>query len=468
VLNFTELSSDGQDLELLARELLFRRGFSVHWSGKGADGGRDLICVEYRDSFLLPDSKRWLVQCKHNAVSGKSVGIGDLDSIVDSCKQHSCTAYLLVCSTYPSSAVVQRLEAIAQAPGSIQTTFWDAVRIERLLSTPSNWSLAQRFFPKSAGALGWNVYATTSPNRWVVNHRGYYFHLSNRIGSSHDYHFESIDKRLDEIETIKLPEDHFIRVRSIWFDDKNGAYSWNLDYMAPSSNQPNETILQTIERALGSGYALEDGQIYDFTLKRRAYSKHSDHYDPDHYDYYENLPLNSYLRFEGDARYDTDASEANKLRELALKREAYDRFVHLLAKLSFIKIIRASNAQFEDLDQFFIRKNWAELLEDFGDDHFLSVFVILATTDHEKFHRLVSFFPQDIEFGFRLLRVEVYLPSEGGGSVRDTDDNPLYEIKFSTWTFDITDKAAGRAQLNDYLEKVIDGIKGYISLHGSE
>jgi len=468
MLDFKELSSDGQDLELLTRELLFRQGLSVHWSGKGADGGRDLICIEYRDSFLLPDSKRWLVQCKHNAISGKSVGISDLDNIVDSCKQHNCTAYLLVCSTYPSSAVVQRLEAIGQIPGSIQTAFWDAVRMERLLSTPSNWSLAQRFFLKSAAARGWNVYATTSPNRWVVNHRGYYFHLSNRIGSSHEYHFESIDKRLDDIEAIKLPEDHFIRVRSVWCDDKNGAYSWNLDYMTPSSSQPHEAQLQAIERELGSGYALEDGQIYDFTLRRRAYSKHSDHYDPDHYDYYENLPLNSYLRFDGDARFNTDASAATKLRESALKTQTYDRLVKLLATLSFVKIVRASNARFEDLDQFFIKKNWAELLQDFGDDHFLSVFVILATTDHAKFHQLVSYFPQEIEFGFRLLKVEVYLPSENGGSTRDTDDDPLYEIKFSTWTFDITDKAAGRAQLNGYLEKVIGGIQQYISKHGSK
>src|SRR5689334_4658107 len=105
MLDFTELSADGQDLELLIRELLLRRGFTVHWSGKGPDGGRDLVCVERRDSYFISDEKRWLIQCKHNAVSGKSVGVKDLDNIVDSCAQHGCSGYILACSTYPSSGV---------------------------------------------------------------------------------------------------------------------------------------------------------------------------------------------------------------------------------------------------------------------------------------------------------------------------------------------------------------------------
>ena len=112
MLDFTELNVDGQDFELLIREMLFRKGLTIYWSGKGPDGGRDLICVERRDSCFFPDEKRWLIQCKHNAHSGKAVGISDLDEIVDSCQQHNCKGYLLVCSTYPSSAVVNRLQSI--------------------------------------------------------------------------------------------------------------------------------------------------------------------------------------------------------------------------------------------------------------------------------------------------------------------------------------------------------------------
>lgn len=51
MLDFTELSDDGQDLELLIRELLFSTGYKVYWSVRGSDGGRDLICIEETNSI---------------------------------------------------------------------------------------------------------------------------------------------------------------------------------------------------------------------------------------------------------------------------------------------------------------------------------------------------------------------------------------------------------------------------------
>jgi hypothetical protein len=55
-------------LELLVREIIrFRQGLIVNWSGKGADGGADLTCVEARDGFILPDTTRWLVRCMRMA-----------------------------------------------------------------------------------------------------------------------------------------------------------------------------------------------------------------------------------------------------------------------------------------------------------------------------------------------------------------------------------------------------------------
>lgn len=41
-MDFKELPQDGQAFEQLVRELLFSRGLHVAWSGRGADGGRDL------------------------------------------------------------------------------------------------------------------------------------------------------------------------------------------------------------------------------------------------------------------------------------------------------------------------------------------------------------------------------------------------------------------------------------------
>lgn len=46
MLNFKELPEDGNDFELLVRELLYNRGLEVYWSGKGADGGKDLYVLK--------------------------------------------------------------------------------------------------------------------------------------------------------------------------------------------------------------------------------------------------------------------------------------------------------------------------------------------------------------------------------------------------------------------------------------
>ena len=52
MLDFKEIDQDGTDFELLIRELLIVLGYRVYWSGRGADGGKDLLCIESRDSFF--------------------------------------------------------------------------------------------------------------------------------------------------------------------------------------------------------------------------------------------------------------------------------------------------------------------------------------------------------------------------------------------------------------------------------
>ncbi|MCF2716842.1 restriction endonuclease [Paenibacillus sp. UKAQ_18] len=183
MLDFKEIGVDGNDFELLIRELLFSMGMKTYWSGKGPDGGKDLLCIETLKSKLLTTEKHWLVQCKHFAHSDRSVGGGEIDNIIDLCGQHSATGYMLVCSTYPSSSLVKKLKEINENPKyDLSTLCLDGAAIERMLSTPTTWNIAQRFFPNSANN-GWKVYATENPNRWIVNYKGFYIHLFNRISS---------------------------------------------------------------------------------------------------------------------------------------------------------------------------------------------------------------------------------------------------------------------------------------------
>jgi hypothetical protein len=279
MLDFKELSDDGQDLELLIRELLFSLGFRVSWSGSGPDGGKDLICVEELKSIFQNTTRNWLIQCKHKAKSGRSVGVSDLDDITSSCIQHNCVGYLLVTTTQPSSGVVERLEQITKNETTpIVASYWDAVELERKLTTPQQWCIAQRFFPNTA--KGWQIYASDRPNHWTANYKGYYLQLTNRIGSSCQLYLKKIEDWIETIELYPLPEKHFFRLRAVYFDDKHGTFTWYIDYMHPHDEEP-----------IGTGDQLEeafDGDWNDsFDFKVRSYIEQSDHYDPDHYDFYD-------------------------------------------------------------------------------------------------------------------------------------------------------------------------------------
>lgn len=287
MLNFKELSTSGDEFELLVRELLYKKGMKVYWSGKGPDGGKDLLCVEDVPSNFKSTEKTWLIQCKHFAHSNRAVGVKDLDDIISSCHQHNATGFLLVCSTYPSSKVVERLEGITNNEKvQIIAEFWDGALIERELSTPQNWSIAQRFFPTSANESGWVISQTDIPNAWRVNYKGYYFHLANRIGSNASIHFESIVNRINEIEALRFPDGHFLRIRAIHYNDKGAEYSWYLDYLYPTEELMHK-LPDELGRNLGHGYVLDDGQSYNFDIQVYSYNGYSDHFDIDHYDYYE-------------------------------------------------------------------------------------------------------------------------------------------------------------------------------------
>ncbi|PWV88054.1 restriction endonuclease [Pantoea ananatis] len=281
MLDFKELSKNGRDLELLAREILFNLGYKVYWSGNGPDGGRDLIFIEDYPSKIFPEKKRWLVQCKHKAESGNSVGAADLDDISDSCVHHNCEGYLLITSTYPSSAVIDRLEAITSNPRkNIKATYWDAVKIEQLLSTPDLWNIAQRFFPSST--TSWKIYATERPNHWVANYEGFYFYICNRIGSVHSHYLADIEDKVAEIikVNISLPEKHFFRLRNVYFDDKHGTFTWSMDYLFPAKNDPIKKHSEELE------VLFDDEWNQNYDIKIVEYTEWSDHYDPDHYNYY--------------------------------------------------------------------------------------------------------------------------------------------------------------------------------------
>lgn len=293
MLDFSELSPDGNDLELLTRELLFSLGFSPRWSGKGPDAGKDLLFEETGQSVLGAKSRLWLTSCKQKQTATNAVGVSDVTGIVDRCTQHGADGFLLVCSTYPSAGVVEQLEGLEgkqQFPRHL--TYWDGVQLERFLLTPHNWAIAQRFSPISAEATNWRAWATDSPNRFIVSLRGFYFHLAHRVASWENWHLGSIDNRLNDFERLSLPEGQQIRPRAIWYDDKHGFYKWYIDFLVPQGEEPAIAPEDLADRLGGQHTAYEDGQIYEWDVILRTYLPWSDNHDPDHYRFYDPyLPL---------------------------------------------------------------------------------------------------------------------------------------------------------------------------------
>lgn len=454
MLDFQELPVDGQDFELLLREIMFREGFHVEWSGRGADGGRDLVCTEAHRTILGSNSKRWLVQCKHFAHSGKSVGIADLDDIVTSAAQHKCSGYILACSTFPSSGVVQRLEAIsANQELHLTTNFWDAVQIERMLATPLMWRVAQRFFPKTA--TGFEIFATESPNHWVVNYKGYYFHLSNRIGSHAQMHLQSIEARVAEIRALKLPDKHEIRIRAIYYDDKNGGYVWYLDYLRPSDDKAPVSVAK-LKSELKDGWALEDGQVYNFDIILRSTSPWSDHYDPDHYDYYERD--SRVFRWGGERRtadfdFAMKVADRDAKLEQATRDSSFNAMVAALSRLRFLRVIRAENCAVETVREYARNYDWTKLLEN-GEPRFFSVAIYFWVDDEALFEKFMTTVPQSFEPTFRLTKAIVYLPSDEGGSELSSDPEGPYELKLAAGPFGAPDMYTTRDSLNSYMDRV--------------
>ncbi|SRR5260221_2972680 len=75
---------------------------TVNRSGRGNDAGRDLLVTTIVRDCISPRVIKWLVQCKHNAVSKRAVSPRDFAndfSFPELLADHRANGYLLVCST---------------------------------------------------------------------------------------------------------------------------------------------------------------------------------------------------------------------------------------------------------------------------------------------------------------------------------------------------------------------------------
>lgn len=135
--------------EMLAAEFLRAMGLRIlEGPSRGPDGGRDLLVEEVLAGALTQQQpRRWLVSCKHNAHSGRSVSESDEQNIVDRLAQHACDGFLAFYSTGPSAALEARLRHLGRP-----LDIWDAGRIGTALLEPRMHGVLRRFFPQCQAA----------------------------------------------------------------------------------------------------------------------------------------------------------------------------------------------------------------------------------------------------------------------------------------------------------------------------
>jgi len=150
-LNFKEIDSSkksGSDIDQFEK---FSKQFFQHalkmevisGPSRGPDGGIDLCVLDNKTGEKL------LVSCKHYAHSGKPVGRGDEEDILDRLAEHSCDVFVGFYSTIASSGLEQKLGRLKERK-RIKYKIYNSEDIEAaLLDGILGFRIAKRFFPKS-------------------------------------------------------------------------------------------------------------------------------------------------------------------------------------------------------------------------------------------------------------------------------------------------------------------------------
>jgi len=174
IIDFTEItaanSSDGmQDtFEVFSRDFLKYIGYQIlNGPNRGPDRGKDLTALEKRIGVGGETIINWLVSCKHNAHSGKSVTPKDEINIKERLELHNCDGFIGMYSTIPSSGLSEILTGVSK---SHEVRVFDWGEIESLLlKTTDGIQLAKRYFPNSIKQWKQNNNFLTPSNKTIIS-----------------------------------------------------------------------------------------------------------------------------------------------------------------------------------------------------------------------------------------------------------------------------------------------------------
>jgi hypothetical protein len=256
-IDWTLLSSDGRELEQLTRDLMGAFGYRPSWSGYGPDGGRDLTAMEPGAPDFGAFPRKWLVSCKHNAVSGEAVGYSDVGDVPGRLSQYGCQGFLLVCTTHPSSRLVDAFRDWADNTTYV-FHYWDDPTLRILLRRPEASSVLEAYFQK--GSVRNDDGDDTPDFRGFesdeTGREGLFYLHSATIG----FYFEAwgadgTDDGLAHFREFEVAWRHLVAelgqlewaVRIVLYSENGavGSYLWRVDVAArPGSPEPSPEVLR--------------------------------------------------------------------------------------------------------------------------------------------------------------------------------------------------------------------------------
>jgi hypothetical protein len=145
---------------------------TVSRSGRGADEGRDLLLTTLVADCIAPRTIRWVVQCKHKAVSGKSVSPSDFAAdfhFREVLSHHNATGYLLACSTRPSTRLQSHLDKLTGDSDTHMYVVWDYAKICEEVFRHEG--VMRQFFPETYRRHK-NLVSSDSIEQWIEEYDG--------------------------------------------------------------------------------------------------------------------------------------------------------------------------------------------------------------------------------------------------------------------------------------------------------
>lgn len=150
IVDFTEISPDGEQWEFFGRDFLTELGFTIEADpNRGPDGGKDILVVEHLRGNLNSYPFRWLVSAKHFANSNRSVSEADEINIRERLEAFRADGFIGFYSTIASSGLSERLRLLRDERKIHDYRIFDHRLIENYLVRVGYSRLMMRYMPLS-------------------------------------------------------------------------------------------------------------------------------------------------------------------------------------------------------------------------------------------------------------------------------------------------------------------------------